>query len=217
MHPGKIYAARLDQLRQQIIKARGRLQLLSVIRLVCFVGMLVCGWQYIAKNFSPVWLLPFVALLAVFVVALAEYQKVKDHLQLLQTLETLNEKEQHLLATNESRFEGGNDLVDEQHPFSSDLDVFGPASLFQHINRSGTLMGRWELADSLQAPLQDASAIKARQEALRELAPKVEFRQLFSAHAMLSGETRATGRHCRPGYNYRLHSWKRNGCVSSAG
>jgi len=189
MHPGKIYAARLDQLRQQITKARGRLQLLSVIRLVCFVGMLVCGWQYIAKNFSPVWLLPFVALLAVFVVALAKYQKVKDHLQLLQTLETLNEKEQHLLATNESRFEGGNDLVDEQHPFSSDLDVFGPASLFQHINRSGTLMGRWELADSLQAPLQDASAIKARQEALRELAPKVEFRQLFSAHAMLSGET----------------------------
>jgi DNA mismatch repair ATPase MutS len=189
MHPGKIYAARLDQLKQQITKARSRLQLLSVIRLVCFVGMLVCSWQYIAKNFPAIWLLPFGALLAVFVVALAKYQKVKDHLQLLQTLETLNEKEQHLLATNESRFDGGNDLVDEQHPFSSDLDVFGPASLFQHINRSGTLMGRQELADSLQAPLQDAAAIKDRQEALKELAPKVEFRQLFSAHAMLSGET----------------------------
>jgi DNA mismatch repair ATPase MutS len=199
MHPEKIYAERLDQLKQQIMQARGRLQLLSVIRLVCFVGMLVCSWQYIAKNFPPIWLLPFGGLLAVFVFALAKYQKVKDHLQLLQTLQALNEKEQHLLATNESRFDGGNDFVDEQHPFSSDLDVFGPASLYQHINRTGTLMGRKELADSLQAPLQDAPAIKDRQAALKELAPRVEFRQLFSAHAMLSGET--------PGDSAALQAW----------
>ncbi|WP_298740334.1 hypothetical protein [uncultured Chitinophaga sp.] len=199
MHPGKIYAARLDQLRQQILDARGSLQLLSVIRLVCFVGMLVCAWQYIAKNFPPIWLLPLGALLAVFIVALARYQKVKDHLQLLQTLEALNEKEQHLLATNESQFDGGNDWVDEQHPFSSDLDVFGPASLFQHMNRTGTLMGRQQLADTLQRPPQDAAVIKARQEAIRELAPKVEFRQLFSAHATLAGE--------KPGDRAALQTW----------
>lgn len=199
MHPEKIYAARLDQLRQQITKARGRLQLLSVIRLVCFVGMLVCAWQYIAKNFPPAWLLPLAALLAVFVFALAKYQKIKDYLQLLQTLEALNEKELHLLNNNESKFEGGNEFVDEQHPFSSDLDVFGPASLYQHINRTGTLMGRQELADSLQAPLQDAAAIKDRQEALKALSPKVEFRQLLTAHAMLSGET--------PGDRAALRAW----------
>lgn len=199
MHPAKIYAERLDQLRQQITEARGRLQLLSVIRLVCFVGMLVCTWQYIAKNFPPVWFLPLGALLAVFVIALAKYQKVKDHLQLLQTLEALNEKEQHLLNTNESRFDGGNEFVDEQHSYSSDLDVFGPASLYQHINRTGTLMGRQELASSLQAPLQEVQAIKDRQEALKELAPKVEFRQLLSAHAMLSGET--------PGDRRELQAW----------
>lgn len=199
MHPGKIYTERLEQLKQQIGEARSRLQGLSVIRLVCFVGMLVCAWQYIAKDFPAVWLLPLAALLAVFVFALAKYQKVKDHLQLLQTLQLLNEKEQHLLATNESKFDGGNDFVDEQHPFSSDLDVFGPASLYQHINRTGTLMGRQELARSLESPLQDAQAIKARQQALRELAPKVEFRQQFTAHAMLTGET--------PGDRTALHAW----------
>jgi DNA mismatch repair ATPase MutS len=199
MHPGKIYTARLDQLAQQISKARGRLQALSVIRLVCFTGMLVCAWQYIAKDFLPLWLLPFAALLAVFMFALVKYQKVKDHLLLLQTLQLLNEKEQHLLATNESRFDGGDDFVDEQHPFSSDLDVFGPASLYQYINRTGTLMGRQELAHSLQFPQQEAQAIKDRQQALGELAPKVEFRQLFTAHSMLAGET--------PGDRAALQAW----------
>ena len=91
MPPEKIYADRLAQLQQQITKARGQLQVLGWVRLGCFVGILVCAWQYIAKNFEPVWWLPILALLAGFIYALAKYQRVKDKLELLLTLQQLNE------------------------------------------------------------------------------------------------------------------------------
>lgn len=199
MHPEEIYTERLGLLKEQSTRARRRLQTLSAIRLISFIGVLACAWQYIAKNFPGVWLLPIGALILIFIFALAKYQKLKDHLRLLETLQELNKKELHLLATNESRFEAGNDFVDEYHPFSSDLDVFGHASLYQHLNRTGTLMGRQELAGSLQSPLQDAGDILAMQQAVKELTPLVEFRQLFTAQAMLAGET--------PGDRPSLHTW----------
>ncbi len=173
--------------------------MLSVVRLLTFLGMLVCSWQYLAKDFPGGWLLVFGLLVVVFVFALANYQRGKDLLQLLQTQVALNENELHLLATNESRFEAGNDFIDEQHAYASDLDVFGPASLYQHINRTGTLMGRTELARSLRSPLQDGAAIRDMQEAVKELAPQVGFRQLFTAHATLAHEA--------PGDTGALYKW----------
>ncbi|GAA0533681.1 MutS family DNA mismatch repair protein [Chitinophaga japonensis] len=186
-------------LQQQVAQARRRLQWLSAVRLVCFVGMLASAWQYIAKNFPAAWLLPLGILLAIFIYALAKYQREKDRLQLLQTLQEINEKELHLLSANESLFEDGSSFINEQHPFTSDLDVFGPASLYQHMNRTGTLLGREELARSLQFPLQDVASIQALQAAVRELAPRVEFRQLLTAHAMLAKEA--------PGDRVALHKW----------
>jgi len=199
MAPEKTYAARLAGLQQQIAQARRRLQLLSAVRLVCFVGMLACGWQYIAGNFPAIWLLPLGILLAIFIYALARYQQVRTRLQLLQTLQDINEKELHLLSTNESRFEDGSSFINEAHPFTSDLDVFGPASLYQHMNRTGTLLGREELARSLQCPLQDVPSIQALQAAVKELAPRVAFRQLLTAHAMLAKEA--------PGDRAALRKW----------
>jgi DNA mismatch repair ATPase MutS len=188
MSPEKIYTAQLARLQQQVTQARGQLQALGWVRLVCFIGILVCAWQYIARNFESIWWLPILGLLAGFIYALARYQRVKDQLQLLQTLQSINEKELHLQSTNQSRFEAGDDFMDEQHPFSADLDVFGPASLYQHINRTGTLMGRQALAHALQFPLQEAAAIQEMQAAVKELAPKVAFRQQLTALAMLARE-----------------------------
>ncbi|KAA2245329.1 hypothetical protein F0L74_05035 [Chitinophaga agrisoli] len=194
MSPQETYTARNTALQQQVTQARNRLQLLGWIRLFCFVGMIICAYRYVADNFAAIWWLPIGILLVVFMYALAKYQKVKDHLQLQQTLQDLNEKELHLQTTNESRFEAGNDFADDQHSFGQDLDVFGPASLYQHINRTGTLMGRQELAGMLQAPLQETAAILDMQAVVKELAPRLEFRQLLTAQAILAGETPADRR-----------------------
>lgn len=186
------YTAQSDQAKQQ-------LRLLGWLRLLCFAAALFFGYQFVKNDFAAGWLLPVFVLLAVFIYALARYQRVQDRITLLAALLQLNEKELRLVTTGESGFDAGDVFAEEEHAYSGDLDVFGQASLYAHMNRTGTLMGGRQLATFLQAPLQEVPAILQTQDALRELASRFKFRQLFTAHATLSGET--------PGDVASLHTW----------
>jgi MutS-like protein len=62
------------------------------------------------------------------------------------------------------------------HPYARDLDLFGPASLFQLLHTVRTEAGE----DTLAGWLRDAAAvsdIRARQAAVAELRPRVDFRE----------------------------------------
>ncbi len=84
-----------------------------------------------------------------------------------------------------------------EHPFADDLDIFGPASLFQLLDASETPFGRDALARLLSTassgairPEGDASwqaAIVSRQEAVRELAPKLAWRRRLSVEGHVLG------------------------------
>ncbi|HZH94452.1 MAG TPA: hypothetical protein VEY06_01145 [Flavisolibacter sp.] len=77
------------------------------------------------------------------------------------------------------------------HPYADDLDVFGTASLYQYINRCHTEQGRNLLAANFLAPL-PVEAIKARHEAVKEVAGLLQWRQQFQAHAEETPVTVAT-------------------------
>jgi hypothetical protein len=63
------------------------------------------------------------------------------------------------------------------------LDVFGPHSLFQLINRTTTESGSVCLAEWLSEPA-PKEVILERQQAIQELVPKLEWRQHFQASGM---------------------------------
>lgn len=65
-------------------------------------------------------------------------------------------------------FENGSGYIDKEHPYSSDLDIFGEGSLFQYMNRTTSEPG----ADTLARFLTEKSSIDiitARQKAVSEL------------------------------------------------
>ena len=66
-----------------------------------------------------------------------------------------------------------------------DLDVFGPHSLFQYINRTCTQPGKHRLAHWLGKHLERKEEIIRRQEAVSELAPELKFRQRFRILGLL--------------------------------
>lgn len=74
----------------------------------------------------------------------------------------------------------------EQHPFADDLDVFGHASLLALLGAVGTRPGVEALREWVLAPAPPAE-IEARQEAVAELAPMLDFRDLLTAHGRLLG------------------------------
>lgn len=76
-----------------------------------------------------------------------------------------------------SCFDDGERYVDAHHSFTFDLDVFGPESLFQRINRTVTTGG----SDWLAAQLSSVDNRSARAEAVDELASMEPWRATFMA------------------------------------
>jgi hypothetical protein len=70
----------------------------------------------------------------------------------------------------------GTEFLDAHHPYASDLDLFGAGSLFELLNTAQTESGRATLAAWLLAPAAPEE-IRARQDAVAELRPKVDLRE----------------------------------------
>src|SRR6185503_19542085 len=70
----------------------------------------------------------------------------------------------------------GTEFLDPHHPYAADLDIFGVGSLFELVNAAHTQIGRTTLATWLLEPA-SLQEIVARQEAIKEMSPKVDFRE----------------------------------------
>jgi hypothetical protein len=75
-------------------------------------------------------------------------------------------------------------VPDEDHPYAQDLDLVGQASLFQLLGWVSTIHGRRALADWLLQPA-DPGTVAERQEAVRELAPMLDYRLDLAARGRL--------------------------------
>ena len=69
----------------------------------------------------------------------------------------------------------GQEFVDAEHPYASDLDIVGAKSLFQFLNTTHTWRGRQSFAQSLLAPRYTPQEIKERQDAIAELSRDINF------------------------------------------
>jgi hypothetical protein len=70
----------------------------------------------------------------------------------------------------------GERFLDEHHLYAQDLDIFGRASLFELLSSARTRMGEETLAAWLREPAPPDS-VRARQEAVVELAPRLDLRE----------------------------------------
>ncbi len=89
------------------------------------------------------------------------------------------------LSSASERFKSG------AHPFTGDLDVFGRASLMQLVDATETRLGEERLAAllSMESPQGWPGEVKARQDAIRDLSPRLAFREgLAIAGGVLADE-----------------------------
>ncbi len=93
-----------------------------------------------------------------------------------EVLMMLNENEINCLNGNSDFFDDGKRFKTELHPYAHDLDIVGPSSLFQFINRTTLPKSSELLASWLLYPAGNAE-IKSRNEAVKELGPKIDWRQ----------------------------------------
>ncbi|MFN2326801.1 MAG: DNA mismatch repair protein MutS [Gemmatimonadales bacterium] len=147
--------------------------------------LLVLLWAVLfGRALPPVVLLLPVAVFAGFVVAAYRAERARDQARRAAAFHARG------IARLDHTWHGqgisGTRWQDEHHPYAADLDLFGHGSLFEYLCEARTAAGERVLAEWLQRPAAWAE-IAARQEAVRELQPRLELRESL---AVLGAEVR---------------------------
>ena len=167
--PRAYYTALAAERRERAASLQGRYDRLALLRLVAFfaaVGLLIVAWSHS---------LTAGLLTTAGVVPLAVYG-VRRHLHLqfrateAQVQYELAEGELRALDHDFAHYPDGLGFLRTDHPYAVDLDVFGPHSMYQFVNRTVTAPGAQRLADHLTVPADHATARDRRVagEALRD-------------------------------------------------
>jgi hypothetical protein len=176
------YTKRKNEFKETCEALKKSIQKIAWVR--TGVALLFFYVTYLAFSNNNYWyaLLPIIVL---FVFLVSWHGKIQTRYNLYHNLEKLNQLELEVLGNNYSAFNDGKAYVNPHHAYSYDLDLFGAGSLFQFLNRCGTAIGEKKLAEDLLMAQPTTDSIIKRQEAVKELAQDVEFRQWFWAQGHL--------------------------------
>lgn len=178
----EIYRSLLSRYTAKASLLSRQLGWLSAIRLLLFAGIVFFGYKIIVNN-HPAFIAACISSLVLFLVILRVYDRLKDKVAFYKALGRINEREANFLKGQPSLYHAGKEYIDPQHAYSYDLDLFGEGSLFPYLNRTSTQFGKQALAQSLLHPASEQ--IGKRQDAITELASKLEFRQYLQAYGMM--------------------------------
>jgi hypothetical protein len=151
---------------------------ISYARLAAVGGTALCLWLVFfhqGRASLPVWSLTIPV--AAFVGLAVWHDRVLRQADCMRRAIAFYE---HGIARIEDRWHGtgepGVRFLEEDHRYARDLDIFGPASLFQLLSRARTHLGEERLAGWLTSPASLAT-VRLRQEALTELRDQLDFRE----------------------------------------
>jgi DNA mismatch repair ATPase MutS len=168
------YSAEVSKLKKQLFS-------LSLFRICWFILITVLVYF----TFSNLIIATTIGLfgLIIFLYALVRYTKLKKKQALKKALLQINSDELRILNGDFQFKPEGEEFQEAKHAYCLDIDLFGKGSFFQNIDRTATSSGRVHLAQELKA--NNISEITERQNAIKDLSSKTEWRQNFQATAGL--------------------------------
>jgi MutS domain V len=175
--PADEYRARLSARRAAHMMLTRSDERLSYARLASFVAgavVLIAAW----RGWIPPW---WIALPAVaFLTLVVRHDRIIRARDAAARAIALYERG---LSRIEDRWAGGGEqgerFSDAEHPYANDLDLFGPASLFELLSSARTRAGEETLAAWLLAPAA-VGEVSERQAAVADLTDRLDLREAIS-------------------------------------
>ncbi len=183
------YRQREEQYALEAAAMKKRMDRISNLRLVVFLIALVAPIILVNTGQPIVGGIIMLFGIICFVILLLKHSRVILRHERASLLTEINrEGRDRCLDDWGRRKRDGARFVNHEHPYSSDLDIFGRRSLYQWINSTRTVAGSEALAAALSGP-REFDEILLRQESIRELAPEIDWRQrIEAAAATVSGK-----------------------------
>ena len=185
--PRSTYSYLLDQRRAAIAALDRRHRFFGYAKLAMAVLGALLIWVALARSAAAIlWLLAPIAIFAVLVVL---------HDRLLKSVERLRRAARFFetgLARLDDQWPGTGDsgerYLNPEHPYATDLDLFGKGSLFELLCTARTQLGQDALAGWLRTPA-PPDIVRARQQSVEELRNRVDLREEL---AVLGEEARGS-------------------------
>ncbi|CDF79091.1 DNA mismatch repair protein MutS [Formosa agariphila KMM 3901] len=172
----KKYTVRIAALKQVLRK-------LSFIRLTVFVTSIAIIILLFNLKLTILGFIFIPVTILCFGFILKRHDKTAYQIQHTKFLKHINASEILRENCDLNGFNAGAQFSDPNHPYASDLDVFGEHSIFQLLNRTTTESGEIRLSEWLTKPATNTEIFN-RQEAIKELALKLDWRQNFQASGL---------------------------------
>ena len=160
---------------------------ISMLRLAAFLGLIVSVyWLY--QNNSDYTIYAFLLGLSIFLVLVKLHARFFLEKKFAQKRVQIIEEEIEALSGNHSAFDDGNRYLHRSKDYAYDLDIFGPQSLYQKINRTVTLGGSSVLAQWFNFSEKNPNHIREKQSAVKELSDLFKLRLEFRAQGLMLEE-----------------------------
>lgn len=179
----RIYRENINKYDAKLLMLSKVLHRISYLRLFIFVVSSALLIYFFSLNLITPILIFLPLSIVCFSLVIAHHNKtafIKKHTDFLKSI---NESEILREKCNLEEFDTGHTFIDPNHPYTSDLDIFGQHSIFQLVNRTTTESGMISLSEWLTEPA-PIHEIHGRQDAIKELAQRLDWRQDFQASGM---------------------------------
>ncbi len=177
-----VYNNRFEILKEELTSLTRKKNIISWVRFIITILMIVAIWC--GRSYGWWWFVSvFVVWLAVFLRLVAIAVNNNSAIQHRKFLMEINEQEIAIINGDYKHKPGGEQFAPATHDYANDLDVFGKASIYQYINRTESEQGNAFMAHRLLQP-STVDNIISTQEAVKELAPQMEWRQQLQANGM---------------------------------
>ncbi|EAS20306.1 DNA mismatch repair protein MutS [Flavobacteria bacterium BBFL7] len=175
------YKERIAQFKEKRDSIKNQLRVSSTIRLLIFIAG-AAGVYFLWSQWQ-VAIIIAVGTFILFLFLVSRHENLRRKRDFQQALLDRNELELMMLDRNYTGRPDGSEYLKDDHEFSRDIDLLGPGSFFQYLNRSVTKDGVATLANQFLS--NDIFDITRKQEAIKELSEKIDFRHNYGATATL--------------------------------
>ena len=179
--PEEVLGTRLHEHRRRVADLETRELIVSYFRLAVFACGAISAWlAFVSNRISGSW---FLLPVAAFVALVIWHERlVRQRLMTRRRAEYCRDRLRCISRESLTDSDPGTRFSSEDHPYATDLDLFGRGSLFRLLSAARTAAGESRLAGWMRSAA-PAEVIRARHEVLAELRDRLELREDLSVIA----------------------------------
>ncbi|MBA4141316.1 MAG: hypothetical protein H0X70_12635 [Segetibacter sp.] len=173
--PEQAYQQNVDKYIELLKKHKKTRSNLGWLRLISVIAMGIAAYYGFVNSLLAGWII-VIAGIALFLFLVSLDLKNDEKIYHYEKLLLINRDELNILAGRYTHREDGLAFLPHEHAYAADLDLFGPSSIYQYINRCTSDQSKAFLAKSLLEPAR-SEMILERQHAAKELKEQLHWRQ----------------------------------------